>query len=157
MSRRPSQPQQPLWGPDQSILATFEGAQELVSWFGFFPDFHDAVINQITFEGSNAEVSVAAFRMTKETDEHGYLVLDKHAIVTITLKQISSVSLNCFAPDIILESGFRKIADDAMVPHQSLVSLGDVEFSFVAVRGGKSLIFAKSVEFQLEPESSGIS
>lgn len=63
------------------------GAEDVVRWFGYWPDFHDAEVLSITLNRSiGATVEIHTFEMTPEVDAHGFYVLAKHAIVTFLLE-----------------------------------------------------------------------
>jgi len=63
------------------------GAEDVVRWFGSWPDFHDAEVVSIMLNRSQgATVEIHTFEMTSEVDARGFYVLAKHAIVTFTLE-----------------------------------------------------------------------
>jgi hypothetical protein len=63
------------------------GWSELVDWFGFEPDFHDAEVVRIEFRRAPhpTSISVYTWRITSEVDDAGYYVLDRHATVIFHL------------------------------------------------------------------------
>ncbi len=63
------------------------GAADVVTWFGYWPRFHDAEVLSIKLDRfSGCEVVIHAFETTPEIDARGYFVLAKHAIVTFSLE-----------------------------------------------------------------------
>lgn len=142
------------WTPDLTLLAQLEGAAALVSWFGFLPDFHDANIRSLTFEGSDGSLVLSAFRMTSEVDKQGFFVLDRHARVSFRFKNVSGVVLDCNPVTTILELGIRRLAPEHLPVLNTLATVGDYEIGFDDVCGGSGAIYAKAVKVSLEPEFS---
>lgn len=69
------------------LIARIPGAAEFVAWFGHFPWFHDAVVEDLVMRlDGRGFIRLRAFRMNKEVDEKGYFVLDKHCIVTFSFE-----------------------------------------------------------------------
>ena len=75
------------------------GYAELRDWFGVFPTFHDAYINELNMNvDGTGEMVLRGFRVTSEVDEHGKYVLDKHFKATFTFERLATVVLDEFAP-----------------------------------------------------------
>jgi hypothetical protein len=73
------------------------GVELLRRWFGEIPTFRDAGVDEFTlFAGKGASLRIRAFRMTKEIDERGYFVLDKHAYVTFRFSGLTEVEFEDF-------------------------------------------------------------
>jgi hypothetical protein len=90
------------------------GWQALVEWFGGVPRFHDANLLDVRLaSGGPSVLTIHAWRMTEEVDDQGYFVLDKHVTVTITLDDVTEVTLTHFnLPGIIFESYRQKLVTD---------------------------------------------
>ncbi|TBZ49182.1 hypothetical protein [Rhizobium leguminosarum] len=82
----------------------------MLEWFGRVPRFHDAKLLEITFSSNGAGCCVHAWNMTDEVDAKGYFVLDKHAIVTLTLEGVSAINCTDFdmVPGIIFDLEITK-------------------------------------------------
>ena len=90
-----------------TILEHILGADRLVSRFGRWPSFHDAVINRITVDGRGAtgptaEMLVHTWAATDTVDEKGYYVLEKHTLVRFSFEQLISCELSDFSCPAIL-------------------------------------------------------
>jgi hypothetical protein len=86
--------------PSTSVLNDIPGGKSLIEWYGRVPRFHDAKLLEISFSRNAAGLlRIHAWNMTDEVDAKGYFVLDKHAIVTLTLEGISAI--NCIDFDMI--------------------------------------------------------
>ncbi|MEI5681308.1 MULTISPECIES: hypothetical protein [unclassified Mesorhizobium] len=66
------------------------GWSEVVDWFGFEPNFHDAEIIRIDFCRSPlpTTISVYTWRLTSQVDSRGCYVLDRHATVNFILEGV---------------------------------------------------------------------
>ncbi|MFS2179015.1 hypothetical protein ACVITL_002541 [Rhizobium pisi] len=82
-----------------SILHDIPGGKALLEWFGRVPRFHDAYLLEITFSNGAGLLRIHAWNMTNEVDAKGYFILDKHAIVTLTLEGVSAI--NCIDFDMV--------------------------------------------------------
>ena len=87
----------------ESVLNDIPGGQALIEWFGRVPRFHDAELQEIRLASNGpSTLRIRTWRMTDQVDDRGYFVLDKHAMVTITLERVCSVALDHFdLPGII--------------------------------------------------------
>jgi len=75
-------------------LELVTGAQELHDWFGYWPDFHDAVIIKFRFDLSEpSSLVVHTWEMTKQVDSNGYYEQIKHVLVDFTLEGVSALDL----------------------------------------------------------------
>ena len=91
------------------------GAKELFDWFGYWPNFHDANLLTISREPDAVNCSLHAFRMTREVDERGYYVLDRHAVVWLHMTGLREARIDeLIAPNVLLslnltrdDQGFR--------------------------------------------------
>ena len=142
------------WDVDPQTLIELEGGNTLSDWFGFSTTFHDNEIVEANFESRDARLIVAAFRMTDQTDENGYYILDRRAIVTIELLGVTGVALEGKFPTQVLEMGFRKVANKGQLPANSLAEIGDIELAFDDVYGAGGSIFAKNARLSFQPVES---
>lgn len=63
------------------------GATDITSWFGYWPDFHDAEVVSINLDRSKeSRVVVHAWETIGETDAKGYYVRRKHATITFVFE-----------------------------------------------------------------------
>ena len=63
------------------------GANAVVEWFGYWPNFHDAEVLSISLDRvTGCRVSIHAFERTSEVDSSGHYILAKHAIVTFSME-----------------------------------------------------------------------
>ena len=74
------------------------GADALVAWFGSWPSFHDAEIHELHLDRQGMSwLKVHTWRMTDRVNDKGYYVLEKHVIVTFSLKQVAALVLDGFS------------------------------------------------------------
>ena len=82
------------------------GADQVVSWFGSWPSFHDAEILRLHLNRRGvSRLDVHAWRMTDQTyeaDGRRYFVRDKHAVVTFELEAVSNLELFDFNAQNVL-------------------------------------------------------
>ena len=84
---------------DSNITERIPGAAELIQWFGKFPHFHDANVEELHVRGDGSgTLRIKSWRMTDRVDEKGYFVLEKHFVATFQLMGISHVELSEFQP-----------------------------------------------------------
>ena len=69
------------------------GARAVIDWFGRFPRFHDAELLEIVLAAGTSRLHIHAWNMTDRVDANGYFILEKHAVVTISLQEISFIDL----------------------------------------------------------------
>jgi len=122
------------------MIREVPGGAELIAWFGFVPRFHDANLLEIELRSkSESRLRIHAWRMTNVVDEEGYYVLDKHAVVTITLHRVTSVDLSDFSkPGIIAGLELTK-------------TNGAFDLKWDGSYGVDGSIQAEQISFRLEP------
>ena|SRR5690349_10484292 len=93
------------------------GLDELVAWFGRIPRFHDAKILGVSLHTDQpSTIRIHAWQMTDEKDEKGYFILDRHVVVTISLEQVTSISLTDFnLPGIIYDLELSNSGDEVQI------------------------------------------
>ncbi len=98
--------------PSTSVLHDIPGGNALFEWFGRVPRFHDSKLLEITVSSNGAGLlRIHAWSMTDEVDAKGYFVLDKHAIVTLTLEGVTAINCTDFdmVPGIIFDLEITKV------------------------------------------------
>jgi hypothetical protein len=87
----------------EEFLNLVPGATELISWFGYWPSFHDAEIVSLTLNRSGVStLQVYTWQMTKEIDDRGFYVLEKHVLVNFRMEEILSLSLSDFSQQNVI-------------------------------------------------------
>lgn len=103
------------------ILETVDGARNLFDWFGSWPSFHDAEIISLRLNRRGLSTLVVhTWEMTKDVDEKGYYILEKHVVVEFNMKEVAGLDLNGFNHQNVIfglgiertESGFRLTLDN---------------------------------------------
>ena len=140
---------------DAKVFEALPGGLELIEWFGFVPSFHDATLASLEIVSSSATLRIAAFRMTRDVDEKGFFVTDRHTLVTINFSGVSGVSLVGAAESIFGEICIRRLTEDAENAHEWANSVGpkagDYEVSWDASYGLCGSVFARSIELSHAP------
>jgi hypothetical protein len=136
------------WRTDPELFASLPGGAALIDWFGFVPTFHDATLEGLEMSDGATTLRLKAFRMTNEVDAEGYYVLDRHALVTISLSGVSGISLTGNASSIIFELRIRRLSADA----SGWLSCGgpeagDFEIDFTTNYGLYGQLFARDLAF----------
>jgi len=101
----------------ENVMASIPGGQALIDWFGRVHRLHDAELFEINLTSNGASVlRVRTFQMTGKTDDRGHFILEKHAVVTITLDQVTYVALSNFnLPGIIFDLEITRFEDALQV------------------------------------------
>ena len=141
-----------FWATDERLFAGLKGAGEITDWFGFVPDFHDAILDQLILNNKSAVLTIRAHRMTNEVDPNGFFVLDKHAVVTLSLAAVSGFSLTGDVASIISELGIRRVgANPPRIENCAGPGEGDFELSIESSYGLEGSIYARQVSFAFQP------
>ena len=111
-----------------------------MDWFGRVPSFHDGYVLGISLEARGTGlVRVHGWNMTDRVRSDGYFILEKHAVVTFTLGDVTRVN----------------IVDFDMEGTVGSLSLTKVEDGFQllwnSAYGAAGEILAKTVSMTLEP------
>jgi uncharacterized protein (DUF433 family) len=81
----------------RASLLQVPGLDDLVAWLGFFPTFHDGQVVSITLDRPDSyRIALYTFEMTKETNQEGFFILQKHVVVTFVMEHITDMSLEEF-------------------------------------------------------------
>lgn len=144
----------PDWNTDAELFASLPGGQAVIDWFGFCPDFHDGSLEKFELSVGNAMLSVRTFRMTSETDENGFFVLDRNAVVILRMRGVTGVKLEGDAQSCISELLIRRLQTDGARSGWESCSgpvTGNIEVAFGATIGLFGSIFTQELEFELQP------
>ena len=138
----------------EAMFADLPGGQAVIDWFGYAPSFHDAKLTELSFASGNAELKIAAFRMTSDIDERGYFVLDRHAMVILSLARVTGVDVGGEdAHSIISELTIRRLkaAPPQNITASTHAQAGEYEVMFGSSYGLAGSIFAREIQLSLEP------
>ena len=91
-------------------LDSIVGAPELLDWFGYWPDFHDAEVIRFHLElGAPSFLQVHTWEMTNTVTAAGFYELRKHVVVDFLLSNVSSINLqDLWEHSILLSLGINK-------------------------------------------------
>ena len=116
------------------------GAEELITWFGSWPSFHDAEVLSIELRRSGlSSLSVHAWEMTGDIDPQGFYVLRKHVVVIFSFEGISDLQLADFSSQNVISGLKLQQLDDGY------------ELSIFPCYGVSGYIRAKQVRISFEP------
>jgi hypothetical protein len=96
-------------------LESIRGAQELYDWFGYWPDFHDAVVTKLHLCLGASLLAIHTWKMTNRVDAKGFYETEMHVAVEFDLEGITAATLNDLWENSILldltinriDNGFR--------------------------------------------------
>ena len=140
---------------DQSIYDVVPGGAELLRWFGREPSFHDAEMLSLDLRRKGqSEFRFHGWITTDELGEDGFVVRDRHAIVTFTLEGIMDLQLDGFSIQNVIGGLILRRA-----PHrperQGYLALDplpqDIEIELEPCYGLNGLIRARSVTISFQP------
>jgi hypothetical protein len=113
----------------ECIIDEIPGASELSLWFGRFPSFDDANVEDFQIRGDGTGyLKVRTFRTTDKVDSKGYFVLEKRCLVTLRLEGVNAVELTEFMAGqaIIFDLEIEKSPDQFEVTVESSYGFGGV-------------------------------
>jgi hypothetical protein len=129
----------------EEFLTLVPGANDLLSWFGYWPDFHDAEIISLALNRSGiSTLQIYTWHMTKEIDDRGFYVLEKHLLVNFRMEQILSLSLSDFGNQNVI-SGLCLSRIE-----------GGFEIRLDPCYGMSGTIAAKRLSIDIEPVPTGV-
>ena len=141
-----------------SILSEVPGGAELVAWFGYAPGFHDAEILDLHLDRSGVSLlRLHTWRMTRDVDEKGYFILDKHIVVAFSLEKITALKPEGFSgQNVIYGLTLRRYGTGDEVPgtefHTSAEpSPQDYGFILEPTYGLWGVIYARKISITLSP------
>lgn len=86
-------------------LKGIDGVESLISWFGYWPSFHDAEVLTIELARSGTSaIRVHAFEMTHAVNQQGFFVSTKHIVVKFLFEKIGNVHLDGFNGQNVISS-----------------------------------------------------
>ena len=141
-----------------SIYDEVSGGTELLRWFGCVPTFHDAEVISLTLNRSgSSKLVLHGWLMTDEVDANGYIVLDKHAVVTFELSGIVDLQLEGFNAQNALGQLILRRAPDRPErrAYMTRPKHDDIEIELEPCYGLSGLIRARSVSISVEPGRPG--
>lgn len=82
------------------------GWTTVVDWFGYSPNFHDAEVISVELRRhpEASIVCVHAWRTNSDITEEGHFRQDRHALVTFTIKGITSLKIEGWNHQNVLSS-----------------------------------------------------
>jgi hypothetical protein len=125
------------------------GGNELLRWFGQVPTFHDAEIISLSLNRTGtSELRLHAWIMTNDVDPRGYIVLDKHAVVSFTFTDIMDLQLDGFSrQNVIAGLVLQRATDRGRAGYYALPEEeGDTEIELLPCYGLDGFIRAKKIE-----------
>jgi hypothetical protein len=128
----------------EATLYDIPEGKALLDWFGRTPRFHDAEMLEIVLASNGqSSLKIHTWEMTDKVDAKGYFVLDKHVVVTITLKEVTHIALTDFNLTGI-------IADLKITPTDE-----GYEFAWESSYGVEGTLRAKRARFDLQAGKPG--
>jgi hypothetical protein len=95
------------------IYDNVSGGPELLTWFGEEPTFHDAEVISLSLSRTGpSELKIHGWIATDDVDPNGYIVLDKHAIVTFSLEGVMDLQLDGFSGQNVVGGLVLRYATD---------------------------------------------
>ena len=98
---------------------TIPGWQAVVDWFGYSPNFHDAEVVSVELrrDPEASYVRVHAWRTNSDTTEQGHYRQDRHALVSYSLKGITSLAMNGWNHQNVLSQLWVDRSENGYVLH----------------------------------------
>jgi hypothetical protein len=138
-----------------SIYRHIEGGSDLVDWFGYAPDFHDAEVIELSLHRRGQSIlRVHAWRTGRDVNEQGYLVQDKHVIVTFIMEGIMDLQLDGFSHQNVISELVLRAAPDRpdRRPFYALDrSPGDLELELAPCFGLDGRIRCQRLKIEITP------
>ncbi len=136
------------------IYSEVLGGPELLRWFGQVPTFHDAEILGLNLCRSGlSTLTLHGWIMRDEISRDGFIVLDKHAIVTFTMEDIMDLQLDGFSHQNVIGSlKLQRATDRGRGSYYPLPeSPEDIEIELEPCFGLDGVIRAKRVSISFAP------
>jgi hypothetical protein len=135
------------------VYRDIPGGDELLSWFGDVPDFHDAEVISMTFNRRGpSELKIHGWIM-RPSGMHGEIMADKHAIVTFRIEGIMDLQLDHFSSqNVIWGLTLKPAADRGRSNYFSFPEDGsDVDIELAGCFGVEGFIRAKNIAVSVSP------
>ena len=85
------------------MTTEFPGAEKVTQWFGQWPSFHDAEILELHLDRTGRSwIKIHAWNMTDQVDEKDHYRLEKHAVVTFTLENVTGLQVDGFSSQNVI-------------------------------------------------------
>lgn len=140
---------------DATIYQEVSGGAELLRWFGRVPSFHDAEILSLDLRRKGqSTLRLHGWVMRDEASQDGFMVLDRHAIVTFTLDGMMDLQLDGFNIQNVIDGLILRHAPDRPERRGHLVLdplPHDIEIELEPCYGLNGLIRARSVVITFQP------
>ena len=139
---------------DAMIYGSIPGGPELLAWFGEEPTFHDAEILRLALNRNGiSELEIHGWIGTGAVDQDGYLVLEKHAVVTFALEDIMDLQLDGFSRQNVINGLILRHATDRGRAGYYALPEGpeDIEIELRPCYGLDGFIRAKKVTVSFRP------
>jgi Immunity protein 50 len=139
---------------EPSIYEEVSGGADLIRWFGEVPSFHDAEILSLHLRRKGPSVlRLHAWINTREVGQDGYLVLDRHAVVTFTLSEVMDLQLDNFSIQNVIFGLVLRRAPNRPERRGYLTDPRpqDIEMELQPCYGLSGLIRAREVSVVFEP------
>ena len=108
-------------------LQSVPGAQQLYDWFGYWPDFHDAVVLKLDVGLGTSSLVLHTWNMTNRIDAKGFYELEKHVVVAITLAGVTAVTLSdLWANSILFDLSIDRIDSKSRLELSSTYGLSGI-------------------------------
>lgn len=125
-----------------------------MAWFGEVPTFHDAEIISLCLSRTGAsELKVHGWIMTDGVDPNGYIVLDKHAVVTFRFEEVMDLQLDGFSGQNVLAGlTLQRATDRGRFGYYAMPEdADDIEIELLPCYGLDGFIRAKTVAISFVP------
>ena len=140
---------------DEAIYHEVSGGAELLRWFGRVPSFHDAEILSFDLRRTGqSALRLHGWIMTDKVGEDGFIVLDRHVIVTFAIEGIMDLRLEGFSAQNVIFGLILRRAPDRPERRNYLTlspSPQDIEIELEPCYGLDGLIRARSVAITFQP------
>ncbi len=125
-------------------INSVSGAQEITSWFGNWPSFHDAEVLEIFLSREEeSKVKIDVWEYGSDLDENGNFEIRKRAVVCFFLSDVTELLLTNFNEQNVIS----ELVVEESAENFSLV--------FKPCYGLSGKISAKSLRVEFEPNSTG--
>lgn len=118
-------------------LQPIDGAEQLYTWFGYWPSFHDAEVIKLHLNRrASSSLAIHTWEMTSEVDVEGFYVMTKHVVVEFVLKDICDLDLSGFShQNVVSGLEIQKIATGFRLTLRGCYGIaGAIEVKEISIR-----------------------
>ena len=140
-----------------AIYHEVPGGVDLLRWFGRVPSFHDAEILDLNLRRrGKSTLRLHGWIMTDKIGEDGFIVLDRHAIVTFALDGVMDLRVEGFSAQNVIGGLILRRAPDRP-ERRNYLTLDpspqdiEIELELEPCYGLDGLIRARSVAIMFQP------